>query len=162
MKRITLTLIALVLTSPAFAQLPDAPLPQYNSQEKYNTVVHNEPSTFKSTKDGHAWIYTFTGLTAGAVAADIYDVHESELAYKRGAVEASSFLVCGDKLGVVCRPSASALYIRDLGVTYVLAAAPALVFHALHLKPLAWGALTMPGVFIVKHIQGGNKGERYQ
>ena len=161
MRNFSLALLALVLTSPAFAQLPDAPLPQYNSQEKYNTVVHNEPSTFKSTKDGHAWIYTFTGLTAGAVAADIYDVHESELAYKRGAIEANSFLVCGDKLGVVCRPSASALYIRDLGVTYVLAAAPALVFHALRLKPLAWGALAAPGVFIVKHIQSGNKGEQY-
>lgn len=116
-----------MLANHAFGQeaevtaFPEAPMPQPTSSILLGTEVHNDPSTFKTSHNDRPWDYTFAATTVVYIAADMYDVRNSERAYKLGYVESNTFLVCGDAPSVVCRPHASALYMRD-GIGFTLAA----------------------------------------
>lgn len=91
---------------------------------------------------------------AVAVAGDLYDVVMTEKAIAKGAVETSTFLV-GSK------PSTIALYLRDsliLGLCVAPSLLGATVFHNL---PLAYGLLSAPVVYGVKHYLGGHKGKQW-
>jgi hypothetical protein len=160
---LTLGILLIVLVaSHAFCQTmagnkwPDAPVQQPTSVSFFDTKVDND-SVVPKTSARHGWEWTYAGVTAGYVASDWYDIHYSELAYKRGYVESNTFLVCGSENA--CRPSAGALVLRD-SVEYLLASAPALLTYAFHNHKLPWYFLAGPGVLIVKHIQGGNVGRR--
>jgi hypothetical protein len=90
----------------------------------------------------------FALAVSAAIAADVYDVHMTEKGIKAGvAVESFDWLV-GSK------PSATRLYMRDLGLI-ALASMPALVIYLCGGTPAAFGCLMAPLAVAARHIQGG-------
>jgi hypothetical protein len=88
-----------------------------------------------------------------AVAGDLYDVVTSEKCFAKGAVETNTFLI-GDNQ----KPSAEKLYLRDsvvLAFCILPSVLSAIVFHNL---PVAYGGLTAPVIFGVKHYIGARAG----
>jgi hypothetical protein len=90
----------------------------------------------------------FAAAVATAIAADVYDVRNTEVGLKAGvAVESFDWLV-GTK------PSATRLYLRDLGLI-AAASIPALALFLLGSVPAAFGCLAAPLAVAARHIQGG-------
>lgn len=85
---------------------------------------------------------------SAAVAGEVFDVTLTVRGIKAGvAVEGTSYLI-GDK------PSARALYLRDIGITMLpMFVAGLLAVHYDH--PIGYGVATWFAVLAVKHIQGG-------
>jgi hypothetical protein len=91
---------------------------------------------------------------AVAVLGDIYDVTYTSRGLKTGvALEGFTFLI-GSK------PSTRALYLRDalvLGLCIAPTALSATVFHNL---PIAYGALSAPVVYGIKHYLGARSWQK--
>ena len=88
------------------------------------------------------------GVVAVAVLADVYDVTLTERGLKAGvAVESFDWLV-GEK------PTAKALYLRDLGIIAVCSA-PSLAMALIGNPAGVYMFLSIPAVACVKHILGG-------
>ena len=148
---------ALLFTSFAVAQLPDAPLPQPKTTVDFSTVVHNAPSTLKPEGRGKREPLVFAGALAFAIGTDVYDVRASERAFKLGYVETNTFLVCrevrADQVST-CRPGASTLYTRD-AIELGVATLPSVLGYVFHRPEFFYAGLAAPAVIGIKHIQGG-------
>jgi len=137
--------------------LPDAPssTPAYLNGQ--NQFVHSyDYSGDKLTKEsrGPKKLLLLGGVLAFAIAADCYDVSETEKGIKAGvAVEGNTWLIGTDK------PTAGQLYKRDLLVIGLTAAPPtfAYIFRG---PTWFYAGLSGPVVMGFKHISGGNQWKR--
>ena len=93
--------------------------------------------------------YLFVAATAVGILGDVYDVTYTTIGLKKGlAVESNTWLI-GSK------PSTKALYLRD-GLVLALCMLPTTVCAAVfHNIPVAYGGLTAPIVYGIKHYMGG-------
>ena len=145
MKGLRVIVAALALVTAAFAQLPDAPQPQFTDYS-----VHNYASTFKPEARGKKKLFILAATTGFELIADSYDIHETEKGLKAGvALEGNTWLVGS-------RPSAKALWGQsslELGLTM----APAVLSYVFRQTALYYGTAGAPVILAIKHIQGGNQ-----
>jgi hypothetical protein len=182
MKSIHCSLILLAFCPPAYAQeLPNAPsvvmkqdaareicvlpvrppeLPNLIRPHLGNSLAAGQsirtgeiaPSPYHNPR-GHKKLLALAGVVGFEVAANHYDVSETEKGLKAGvATEESAWLV-GSK------PSAVRLYARDmlvLGIT----ASPSVIAYAWRRTEYFYGGFGAPVILAVKHIYGGNAWRR--
>jgi hypothetical protein len=139
----------LLFVSLAVAQeLPNAPSTQMDTQ------VHNVPNyaLAPSTPRGKNKLFILAAVVGFEIAADAYDIHETEKGIKAGvAFEGNTFLIPDNG-----RPTASQLWRRD---TFELgmAVTPSILGYVFRKSGLFYGGLAIPAVLGGKHISGGKQ-----
>jgi len=155
-ERYSLILLLLALCPRAFAQeLPDDPSQiriRFDPVEPA-PITQSWPiaadSTFRESR-GRKKLLALTGAVAFEVAANHYDVSETEKGLKAGvAIEGYTWLVGSS-------PSAGQLYGRDL-LTVGIVVAPSVVAYVFRRTEFFYGGLAGPVVLGCKHISGGNQ-----
>lgn len=113
-------------------------------------MVHNDFAVLKAQPRGKKKLLALAGVVGFAIAADIYDVRETEKGLKAGvAVEGNTWLV-GSK------PKAGPLYRRDL-LVIGLTTMPSVIAYAAHHMEFFYAGLVGPVIIGAKHINGGNQ-----
>jgi hypothetical protein len=144
--RNTIAMVILMLCSVcALAQLPDAPQPQLSITREtypYGTKTY----TLKEPARGKKKLLALVAADIFAVSADVYDVRNSEAAFKRGYIESNSWLVGK-------HPSARALYARDLGLELSLCNVPSVLAYVFRRTALYYGFTSAPVAFGIRHFQ---------
>ena len=146
-------LVSLGISQGQNAELPDAPSAVMEAAWAQNTpntrpVLSYEKPPVKPR--GKKKLLALAGVVAFAVAADVYDVRETEKGLKAGVAQEDYTWLVGS------HPSARALYARDslvLGITTT----PSVLSYIFHRNELYYGFLSAPVVYGIKHIQGGNQ-----
>jgi hypothetical protein len=155
-ERCPLILLLLALGPLAFAQeLPDAP--SAIRGRRFDPVetapIQSRPIAADSNvrePRGHKKLLALAGAVAFEVAANHYDVSETEKGLKAGvAIEGNTWLVGR-------RPSAGPLYARDL-LTDGILITPSVVGYIFRKMEFFYSGLSGPVVMGCKHISGGNK-----
>jgi hypothetical protein len=156
----TTAIVALLFVSSlTVAQaLPDAPSavrPAYLGTEVHQTAEFAQNYTPLETESRHPRrLLALAGVVGFAVAADVYDVTETEKGLKAGvAFEGNIWLLPSDK------PTAGQLYRRDLLIVG-LWASPSVLAWVLRKPEFFFAGLVGPAAIGVKHIGGGNAWKR--
>lgn len=155
-ERYSVMLLLLTLCPCAFTQeLPDAPSAvrsiRFDSVEP--APIQSRPidanPNFREPR-GRKKLLALAGVVAFEVAANHYDISETEKGLKAGvAIEDYTWLVGS-------RPSAGPLYARDL-LTVGILATPSVLAYIFRRMDLFYGFLPGPVVMGYKHISGGNQ-----
>ena len=141
-------LLALVLlSSAAFAQLPDAPQPilagvRFSDYASPQMQVHPPRGRHK--------LWALAGAAGFDIAAGLYDAHETTYGLKHsgGYVEANPWLIG-------THPSFQAIEARNV-LQLGLCSTPSMLLWMWRKTPLYYAFLGAPVVDGVKHVQGGD------
>lgn len=150
------TLLALLFASSltvaqTLVDAPSAVRPAYLNTEVHQTTNY---TPFKGESRHPRLLWAFTGVVAFAVAADVYDVTETEKGLKSGiALEGNTWLLPSDK------PTTGQLYRRDLLVVG-LSASPSVVAWIFRRPEFFYAGFAGPVALGIHHIGGGNAWKR--